>query len=172
MQGPVGLTISVDGRVLVLERLNARIQASHPGQPGPVFCWCPLLHAPEQPRHGAQPVVGLHCIGAGVAEVRASDGYSPRSLQPSLSPDPVFSLPASYVAVLNAGTVTADLDNQFEKHALTLGKETAVLQTAEGIWLLQDVANGANHDIHFNGRAQRGGRLPLLHADGPGQGAL
>ncbi len=42
MQGPAGLTISVDGRVLVLERLNARIQAFDT-QANPVQCFAGAL---------------------------------------------------------------------------------------------------------------------------------
>ena len=152
MQGPVGLTISADGRILVLERLNARIQAFDT-QANPVQCFVGALSFTlpgslvTQLDQGTVSTALLQALQRNVPVTNTKPGaYDPRYLL-----TPMFSMAASFAAVLNAGTVTSEVDDQFQKNALTLGKDTAILQTAQGIWLLQDITSGVTYDIRLNG---------------------
>lgn len=152
MQGPVGLTISADGRILVLERINARIQAFDT-QANPVQCFAsPLRFTVPASLVGdfnatTASVALLQALQTNVPVMNSAPGaYDPRYLL-----TPVFSMPASFATILDAGTVTDGLAQQFEDHALALGGNPTIIQTTEGVWLLQDSGNGVNYDVRLNG---------------------
>lgn len=152
MQGPVGMTISADGRILVLERINARIQAFDT-QANPVQCFASNLvfnltsSFASDLNNATASTALLQALQTNVPVMNTAPGaYDPRYLL-----TPAFSMPASFVAVFNAGTVTTDVQTQFQNSALTLGQGATILQTAANIWLLQDTANGVNYDIRYNG---------------------
>ncbi len=152
MQGPVGMTISADGRILVLERTNARIQAFDT-QANPVQCFAAALAfnldtSYESDLNNATASTALlQALQMNVPVMNTTPGaYDPRYLL-----TPAFSMPNSYVGVLNAGTVTQDLRTQFQNYALDLGQNVTILQTAANIWLIQDSDTGVNFDVRLNG---------------------
>ncbi len=153
MRGPVALTISADGRILVLEAINARIQAFDT-QGNPVQCFAsPLAFTLSSGcaadlNSGTVSTALLQALQINVPVNNAGPNvYEPRYLL-----TPLFSMPESFIAVLSAGTITQDLQAQFESSALTLAPGAAILETVPGnIWLLQDVVSGVNYDIRFNG---------------------
>jgi hypothetical protein len=155
LQGPVGMTISADGRILVLERINARIQAFDT-QANPVQCFTgtlefgiPATLAGELDNAVASTAL-LQALQRNVPVLNKSAGaYDPRYLL-----TPVFSMDAGFVATLDARSVTADLREQFDTNALPLGDDAQILSTAQGIWLLRDLGNGVDYDVRFKGEGR------------------
>lgn len=155
LQGPVGMTISADGRILVLERINARIQAFDT-QANPVQCFAgtlefgiPATLAGELDNAVASTAL-LQALQRNVPVLNTSAGaYDPRYLL-----TPVFSMDAGFVATLDARTVTADLREQFDANALPLGDGAQILATAQGIWLLRDLGNGVDYDVRYKGEGR------------------
>ncbi|MBS1690958.1 MAG: hypothetical protein JST91_01815 [Actinobacteria bacterium] len=149
---PVALTISSDGRILVLEQGNARIQAFDI-HANPVQCFSGALAFDLPGEFAAQ----LDDAAASTALLKALQtrvpvlNTAPSRYNPRYLAAPVFGMPGAVAAVLDAGTVTADLAAQFDRHAMTLGEGAAIVTTARGIWLLTDPANGVNYDIRLNG---------------------
>lgn len=152
MGGPVAMTICADGRILVLEQTNARIQAFDT-QANPVQCFAAALTFGLPAGFGTD----LNAARASTALLQelqknvpvmntSSQVHDPRYLL-----TPAFSMTEGFVAALNAGTVTPEVQKQFDDNALPLGEGATILQTMRNVWLLRDSANGVNYDIRFNG---------------------
>lgn len=152
LKRPVALTISSDGRILVLEQGNARIQAFDI-HANPVQCFAGALAFDLPGEFAAE----LDSAVASTALLKALQtrvpvlNTSPSRFDPRYLAAPAFSMPGAVAAVLDAGAVTADLKKQFDSHALSLGDGAAVVTTTRGIWLLTDPANGVNYDIRRGG---------------------
>ena len=153
MQGPVGMTITADGRVLVLERDNARIQAFDT-KANPAQCFAAELafnmnssYAGDLDNNSA-PATMLQVLQKNVPVLNTNpDAYDKRYLLA-----PAFSLDSSYVAVFDVGTITTDLREQFKNHALTLGEEVSIAQTEQAkLWLVEDKSTGITYDVRNNG---------------------
>jgi hypothetical protein len=152
MQGPVGMTLSADGRILVLERTNARIQAFDT-QANPVQCFASPLAFPlpaslvgDLDSQTASTAL-LQALQAAVPVLNTSPGaYDPRYLL-----TPMFSMPEDFVTVLDAGKITSGLQDQFSQSALTLDAGATILTTAANLWLIHDSVSGVSYDVRFDG---------------------
>ncbi len=155
--GPVGLTISLDGRILVLERTNARIQAFDT-QANPVRCFSGTLEfsvadgnlAAELDRGAVTPAL-LQALQLNVPAGRASAN----ACQPRYLCAPVLSLPTSDAPLLEAGRVSEDLAKRFDDHGLTLNGDAAIVRTAPGCWLVFDADEGLDYDVRLSGEGAR-----------------
>jgi len=153
LDGPVGLTVTLDGRILVLERSSARIQAFDTNA-NPVPCFAGTMDF----------VLG----GSGFAAQLDSGAVEPSLLQALQGNVPVFdtaaiesgtrylccpvvTLPKSFASVLDAGHVTPELVDKFADRGLTLGDDAAILRTAPGLWLLLDSATRNTYDVRLDG---------------------
>jgi hypothetical protein len=139
MEGPVAVTITADGRILVLEQDNARIQAFDT-MANPVQCFAgPLSFALD-----ASLKADLDGNAPSLALQQAYQGNA----QPQLIRN--FGLPATMAAALDAGTVGDDLVQQFKANGLPLsdsGPHQVLTTLKDGIWLLDDQGDGVSYDI-------------------------
>jgi hypothetical protein len=148
MRGPVALTVAADGRVLVLEKTGARIQAFDTFG-NPVQCFAADLAFTLD----AGLEADLNKAIASTALIQALQRLVP--VNPN-SPDrrnllaPLLSAAVSFAAALDGGTVTPELHDAFANAGLTLGDGAAVTRTAESLWLLSDGA-GATYDLRRGG---------------------
>jgi hypothetical protein len=160
MSGPVGMTITDDGRILILERYNARIQAFDT-QANPVQCFAGLHEftlsgdLAGEFNDGTASTALLQALQQNIPVINPDPAaYDPRFLL-----TPVFSMPKESASgesrpdALDAGEVTQDLRGCFKSNALTFGDGATVLKTAEGLWLLQDIS-GVSYDLRLNGEGQ------------------
>lgn len=149
LQGPVALTVTPDGRVLVLEQDNARIQAFDT-MANPVQCFAgPLAFTLD-----AQFKDDLNGNSLSTAFQQAYQ----QNVQPQLAAS--FSLPSTLADALNAGSVTADLKQQFADNALALsdnGPYQVLTTQADSVWLLIDQGSGVAYDIRKNLYVNSGG---------------
>ncbi len=150
--GPVALTVTPDGRILVLEQDNARIQAFDT-MANPVPCFAgPLAFTVD-----ANFKTDLNGGNFSTAFLQAYQ----QNVQPQLAPS--FSLPSTVSDALNQGNVTADLKQQFANNALPLSANGPyqVLTTQPGsVWLLTDKGAGGagiSYDIRKDLYVNKGG---------------
>jgi hypothetical protein len=154
LDGPIGMTVAADGRVLVLERTNGRIQAFDT-RANPVQCFSTAMtfsvpaNFVNDLDHATPSAALLQELQKNVpVKNTRADAYDQRYLL-----TPVFSMSSGLAGVLDAGAVTVDLSAQFDKNALPLGSGVTILRTAPGLWLLRDPANGVDYDIRLNGES-------------------
>jgi len=155
MQGPVGMTITSDGRILVLERTGARIQAFD-SFGNPTQCFAAELNFDlstdfaKDLDNSTASLALLHTLQQSVPVFNnAPDAFDKRYLSM-----PLFSLDPSFAAVLDAGTFTQDLRTQFESHAVTLSTKVTIAVTNKGsLWIISD-EEGINYDVRLNGEGQ------------------
>lgn len=149
LYGPVALAVTPDGRILVLEQDNARIQAFDT-MANPVPCFAgPLAFTVD-----SQFKTGLNSNNLSTAFRQAYQ----QNVQPQLAA--IFSLPSTFTCTLDAGNVTADLKQQFAANALALsdsGPYQVLTTQAGGVWLLIDQGSGASYDIRKNLYVNSGG---------------
>lgn len=149
LQGPVALTVTPDGRILVIEQDNARIQAFDT-MANPVQCFAgPLAFTV-----GAQFKTDLNKNKLSTAFQQAYQ----QNVQAQLAAS--FSLPSTFADALNAGSVTADLKQQFANNALALsasGPYQVLTTQAGSVWLLIDQGSGVAYDIRKNLYVNSGG---------------
>ena len=140
--GPVALNVTPDGRILVLEQDNARIQAFDT-MANPVQCFQgPLAFTID-----AQFKADLNGSKFSTAFQQAYQ----KNVQPQLAP--TFSLPSTSASTLNGGTVTAEIKQQFQDHGIPLSASGPyqVLPTVnDSVWLLIDQGAGTAYDIRKN----------------------
>ena len=150
LQGPVALTVTPDGRILVLEQDNARIQAFDT-MANPVQCFDgPLAFTID-----AQFKTDLNSNNLSTAFQQAYQ----RNVQPQLAAS--FNLPSTLTNALNAGSVTAALKQEFANHALALsdsGPYQLLTTQAGSVWLLIDQGSGVTYDIRKNLYVNSGGK--------------
>jgi hypothetical protein len=150
LQGPVALTVTPDGRILVLEQDNARIQALDT-MANPVQCFAgPLAFTVD-----AKFKTDLNSNNLSTAFKQAYQ----QNVQPQLAAS--FSLPSTVADALNAGSVTADLKQQFANNALALsdsGPYQVLTTQAGSVWLLIDKGSGVTYDIRKNLYVNSGGK--------------
>jgi hypothetical protein len=153
LRGPVGLAITLDGRILVLERTSARIQAFDT-QANPVRCFAGALEfALDGSGFAAQLDSGTvtPALLQGLQLNVPVRNAAPKAYEPRYLGARVFNLPPGDVSALDAGRVTHDLVEHFGDHGLTLSDDAAIVRTAPGIWLLLDRTTGINYDVRLNG---------------------
>ena len=142
VQGPVAVNVTPDGRILVLEQDNARIQAFDT-MANPVQCFAgPLKFTID-----AQFKTDLNSNKISTAFQQAYQ----KSVQPQLAP--TFSLPTTMTGILNAGNVTADLKQQFANNAQPLsdnGPFQLLPTVRDSVWFLLDQGTGVSYDIRKN----------------------
>lgn len=150
LQKPVALTITADGRILILEEANQRIQAFDVlGNPVPCFSV-------------GQQSFGLD--GALMAALDARDASTPlvQAFQRNVAPGtaPLFveddgSAPAS-VTALDGGTVDAALGAAFVSSGYATADAhgnpppfTVTVTTAGSLWLVTDTTTSAAYDVRY-----------------------
>jgi len=142
LEGPIALNVTPDGRILVLEQDNARIQAFDT-MANPVQCFNgPLAFTVD-----AQFKADLNSSKF----TSAFNQLYQKNVQPQLAPS--FSLPVTVTGTLNGGTVTPDLKQQFANNAMPLsdsGPYQVLPTVKDGMWLLIDQGSGASYDIRKN----------------------
>lgn len=148
MQNPQALTISADGRILILEEGNRRVQAFDiKGNPVPSF-------SVGQPHFAldAAFVPELDAHEASTALVQALQ----RNTTPAQAPK--FALPseavAGVIADLDAGVVDATLVKAFTTNGYSsdtggADRLTTVTTTAGRLWLVTDTTTGAVFDVRL-----------------------
>ena len=149
LKGPVALTVTPDGRILVLEQDNARIQAFDT-MANPVQCFAGPLTFTLDAKFKTD-------LNSGNLSNAFQQAYQ-QNVQPQLALS--FSLPSTFSDDLNAGTITADLKQQFKDNALALSDSGPyqVLATQPGnMWLLIDQGSGVSFDIRKNLYVNAGG---------------
>ncbi|WP_159008620.1 hypothetical protein [Bradyrhizobium sp. S69] len=143
MKGPIAVTVSADGRILVLEKVGARVQAFDTFG-NPVQCF------------GGALTFGLDAgLQADLDHGRASTALI-QALQQQVpvnpsAPErtlltPLTNLPTSFTATLDSGTITSDLHDALTNAGLALYDGATVTRTADSLWLLADGA-GATYDL-------------------------
>jgi hypothetical protein len=155
MQGPVGMTITSDGRILVLERTGARIQAFD-SFGNPTQCFAAELNFDlstdfaKELDNATASLALLQALQKSVPVLNNAPGaFDKRYLSM-----PLFNLDPGFVAVLDAGTFTQDLRTQFESHAVTLSAKVTITPTSKGsLWIISD-EEGINYDVRLNGEGQ------------------
>ena len=150
--GPVSMTISADGRILVLEQTNARIQAFDTFA-NPVQCFKAELTfdvPAEMVKDLNGGIVSLGLLQALQRNVPV-ENRSGANTDPRYLLKPVFSLKSNFSETLNAGVVTEELCEAFEENAWNLDANATILQTAPGIWLVHNASDGMNFDVRWKG---------------------
>ena len=142
LNGPVGLTVTPDGRILVLEQDNARIQAFDT-MANPVQCFA----GPLAFKINAQFKTELN---SGKFSNAFQQVYQ-QHVQPQLAPS--FSLPTTFTHTLNAGDLTPDFKQQFVNNNSALsdqGPHQVLTTTPDSVWMLLDQGSGISYDIRKN----------------------
>lgn len=173
VNGPVALCVTPDGRILVLEQGNARIQAFDT-MANPVHCFAgPLAFTID-----AQFKADLDSNALSSAFQQAYQ----RNVQPQLAAS--FRLPATLSDSLDAGTVAPDLKQQFADNALALsdnGPYQLLTTQAGSVWLLIDQGTGMAYDIRKNLYVNKAGNelltlpatfIPALNSGTPSTGLI
>lgn len=147
MKGPIAVTVSADGRILVLEKIGARVQAFDTFG-NPVQCFAGALSFSLDA--GLQ--ADLDHATASTALIQTLQQQVP--VNPT-APDrtlltPLLSLPTSFTDTLNSGTITAALHDALTNGGLVLADGAAVTRTTDTLWLLSDGA-GAVYDVRHGG---------------------
>ncbi|HWU86441.1 MAG TPA: hypothetical protein VN253_04175 [Kofleriaceae bacterium] len=139
MSGPVAMAVTPDGRILVLEQGNARIQAFDVvGNPVQTFAG-PLQFALATTFQG-----DLDDASSSTALVQAYQA----AVAPPIAP--CGTLPKRDATSLDAGTVPGDLVEAFQKIGISLSSSLAVSVVQAGsIWLLQDQTSGTSFDLRL-----------------------
>lgn len=143
LQGPVGLAVTPDGRILVLEQDNARIQAFDT-LANPVQCFA----GPLAFNINAEFKIELQSNKFSNAFKQVYQQH----VQPQLAPS--FSLPTTFTDALNARNITPDFKQQFLNNNAPLSDDQSLLQvlptTPDSMWLLLDQGTGTSYDIRKN----------------------
>ncbi|SDR44396.1 hypothetical protein SAMN05519103_03203 [Rhizobiales bacterium GAS113] len=147
MRGPIAVTVAADGRILVLEKIGARVQAFDTFG-NPVQCFAGDLSFTLDVALQAD----LDRGAVSKALIQTLQQHVP--VNPTL-PDrnlltPLMTLPASLTGALDGGTITTELHDAFEKGGLELGDGAKVERTADSLWLLTD-DNGVIYDLRHGG---------------------
>jgi len=142
LEGPVGLAVTPDGRILVLEQDNARIQAFDT-MANPVQCFGGPLAFDINSQFKTE-------LSSGNFSTAFQQVYQ-RHVQPQLAAS--FSLPTTFTDALDAGDITADFKQQFVNNNSALsdkGPHQLLPTTAGSMWLLLDQGSGISYDIRKN----------------------
>jgi hypothetical protein len=142
LKGPVALTVTPDGRVLILEQDNARIQAFDT-KANPVPCFSGAMSFTLDA--GFKTDLNSRTLSNAFRQAYQQNVEPRMALQ--------FSLPITFQDNLNEGTVPTSLKQQFTNngHALSDTGPYQVLTTqSDNIWLLMDQGSGLAYDIRKN----------------------
>ncbi len=193
MQGPIGMTITADGRILVLEKTGARIQAFDTfGNPAQCFAAELEFDLPtdfvDDLNDGTASLRLLHALQQAVP-VRnpAPDAFDKRYLLM-----PVVTLDSSFASVLDGGTVTDELRSEFDTAGLDLGSlrrftppqrtssrrlfdetvhaDVTIETTKQGsLWIIADQSIGLTYDARLNGNQIEvfRGMTPIISVKAP-----
>ena len=137
LNGPVAMTVTADGRILVLEQGNARIQAFDT-RANPVQCFASAVTF----HLDGGFLSALDQATASIALIQAIQA----SVKPALAA--VFALDAGEAPNLDSGTVDQALRDAFADAALTLSPTVNVHVTTRGqVWTLEDTGSLTNYEI-------------------------
>ncbi|MEY2499418.1 MAG: hypothetical protein QOD12_2974 [Verrucomicrobiota bacterium] len=156
MQGPVAMTITADGRILVLEQVNARIQAFDTFG-NPVQCFAAELgfdvnvNFASELDQGTVPFALLQELQNQIpVENSDSNAYDQRYLL-----TPAFSIDPAFQEALDAKQITPELAKAFEDSALKLEDNVQVFPNGAGRWHISQMVNdrpaGLTYDIRLDG---------------------
>jgi hypothetical protein len=151
MQGPVAMTVTADGRILVLEQSNGRIQAFDT-QGNPVQCFAAELafDLDAALQGDMDTATASHELIAAMQRCVPVQNIAPGAADPRFLLTPLFSMPMSAKDALNTNTLTADVRDLFKQHGFDLGDVVNVTTTAPGLWLIAD-ADGMTYDVRADG---------------------
>jgi hypothetical protein len=160
--GPVAMTVTPDGRILVLEQDNVRVQAFDTIG-NPVQCFAGTLKFTLDASFAPE----LDGNNVSTAFLQAYQQNVVPQLAASLTLD------SGTASDLDAGNLTADIINDFGNAGIPLSSSAQVSPTAPGsLWLLSDATNGVTFDIRKDADAgdlavYRGASLSIApHAPG------
>ena len=142
LNGPVAITVAPDGRILILEQDNCRVQAFDT-MGNAVQCFAGPIEFDLNTSFTSE-------LNSGSLGNDFQQAYQ-QNIQPSLSL--LFSLPSTCANNLDAGNLTADIKQQFANEALTLSDTGPfeILKTQAGsMWLLIDQGSGLTFDLRKN----------------------
>ncbi len=146
MRGPVAMTIAADGRILVLEQDNARIQAFDTSG-NPVQCFAAELSfsldaslMADLDKANASPAL--------ISALQASVPVNPTSEGTRNLLAPLLSLPDTVRAALDAGSITGEMLDAFRQAGVPLSDAAKVGKTSDGLWLMSD---GGTYDLRYDG---------------------
>lgn len=152
MNGPKAITITIDGRILILESINTRIQAFDI-MANPVQCFAGNISFQTNVDSAAE-----------LDDFGNSDSLFQilQNQVPVFEPDPtildkrclltsVFSMNSSFVDILNEGNFTQDLQTQFSQNGIFTGTNITITKTADNIWMIKDIDFGMYWDVRYNG---------------------
>jgi len=162
LYGPVGMTVTPDGRILILEQDNVRVQAFDTVG-NPVQCFAGTLQFTLDGSFAPD----LDGNNVSTALLQAYQ----QNVLPQLAP--CLTLATGVAGDLDAGNVTADVVQDFDNAGIQLSSNLQVLATIPGsLWLLSDTGNGITFDIRQDTEAgdlavYRGASLSITpHAPG------
>jgi hypothetical protein len=140
LAGPVAMTVTPDGRILVLEQDNNRIQAFDAvGNPVPCFKgWIQFTLA-------ASFATDLDSASISIGLIQEFQRHIKQILAPLLW------LPASQAQVLDVAQIDEAIRQAFAHAGITLSAQAKLHVTTPGAaWLLEDAESGLNYDIRLN----------------------
>jgi hypothetical protein len=150
LQGPVAITVTADGRILVLEDLNARIQAfDTKGNCVPCFKAELVFSVPgaikQDLTNKSTSIALLQAMQKGVP-VKYADKKQRYLLMP------VVSVPSTFKTDLNNGQISEQLRKAFAKGTISLGNNTTCHCTdRDKLWIIEDKDTQVSFDLRFNG---------------------
>ena len=137
MQGPVAMTVTPDGRILVLEQGNARVQAFDTVG-NPVQCFAGPLSFPLDASFAPN-------LDQNTIPLALQQAYQ-QSVQPVLAA--VLPIAQTFASQLNDQQVSSDLIAAFNSYSVTLSASAQVSVTAPNkLWLITDPENGGAYDV-------------------------
>lgn len=150
LQGPVAMTITADGRILVLEDINARIQAFDTRGNG-VPCFKAELSFEGPTSLGTTLTAKTSSIELLQFLQKQVLVYYPKSDQRYLL-TPLLSVNSSYKTELNEGKLPASLRDKFKERLLPLSNDAVCHCTKKDeLWLITDPTENVSYDLRFNG---------------------
>ena len=142
LRQPVAMTVTADGRILILEQGNKRVQAFDvKGNPVPCFTGTIAFKLPES------FAASLNAREASTALVQ--------QFQQNVTPAraPLFSGDAGAAAALDRGLMDASLTQAFRQYGYTLPEDDSQISvsvTRAGLlWLVQDLAGNVTYDLRL-----------------------
>jgi hypothetical protein len=139
MQGPVALTVTADGRVLILEQTNARVQAFD-AVGNPVQCFKASQKFSIDPKFATD--LDNHDPSAELQQV-----YQ-QHVAPILAE--LLHVDTTYAQELNTGHISTELVADFGRYGITLSADAQVTTTTpDKLWHITDPANAGLFDVRL-----------------------
>jgi hypothetical protein len=140
LQGPVAMTVTADGRILVLEQDNARIQAFDT-RANPVQCFASALTF----QLDGDLLATLDKAAPSITLLQAIQA----NVRPALAP--MFTVDVAEAPNLDTGTIDQALRDAFRGAALPLSDTVRVHVTSRGrLWIVEDVGGLSNYEVRLD----------------------